>query len=808
MLRNHFIIAIRNIWREKTFSFLNIAGLSVGVSCALLLLLYINHELSYDKHHENASQLYRLNTVFPGSDGNGMPTGSPPIVWALKDEIPEIANAVRVVNPPQVDKNLLRFRDRMFYETRGFLVDSTFFDVFNYKFTEGTPGSALDRPNTVVLKESIAKKLFPESSPLGQLITITNGDQPYEYEITGIVADKQESSHIDANFFITMNSPGWGEFINGVTTWAGQNFVFSYIKINEGVDPALLERKINDVLQKRGAEHFKITGMEKELRLSAVQDIHLYSGFDLDLSANGSIQQVAIISLIGFFILVIACVNFVNLATAKAGKRALEIGVRKTLGAQRMSLIIQFFMEVVLFIALATLLGFLLVDILLPFFNYLTGKELQLIALLEPYVLGAIGGILFLTAIISGSYPALLLSSYQPARVLKQKTTTGTGPQLFRKGLVIFQFVISITLIGAVTVMLKQMSYMNEYEKGFSSGSKIVVPLRTPAAKDSYENIRQNLESVTGITHVTAASYLPGDQVFNDYRVYTEGNTIHEGILTDINYIDYGYFETLKLHIIAGRGFTRDIAGEENDIVLNRKAVLEYGYTPEEIIGKSVFTDSFSGERFSFTVIGVIEDFNQRSLHYEIEPLMFQYRPGEAFEYMMIEVEPESFQQVVAQMAGLWGQLVPDTPWEYLELDRHLRQQYEADQRAVVLISVATIIAIVIACLGLFGLSLFTAQQKKKEISIRKIFGASIKQLVRVQFSGFFMMILISLFMAMPLIYYGMDKWLANFVYRVEVGAGVFILCGVIALAIAALTVSYQTIRAALANPVDVLRNE
>ncbi|ELR70358.1 hypothetical protein C900_04043 [Fulvivirga imtechensis AK7] len=737
-----------------------------------------------------------------------MPTGSPPIVWALKDEIPEITTAVRVVNPPQVDKNLLRFKDRRFYETRGFLVDSTFFDVFSYKFTEGVPESVLDRPNTVVLKEAIAKKLFPEISPLGQLITITNGDEPYEYEVTGVIADQQENSHINANFFITMNSPGWGDFINGVTTWAGQNFVFSYIKINEGTDPIALEQKINDVLQKRGAEHFRTSGMTKMLRMFPVQEIHLHSGFNFDLSTNGSIQQVTIISLIGFFILVIACVNFVNLATAKAGKRALEIGVRKTLGAQRTSLIIQFFMEVVLFIALATLLGFLLMDIVLPFFNYLTGKALQLSALLDLYILSAIGGILFLTAIISGSYPALLLSSYQPAKVLKQKTAPGRGSQLFRKGLVVFQFVISIALIGGVMVMLKQMNYMSSYEKGFSSGSKVIVPLRTPEAKAAYHNMRPNLEGVAGVMHITGASYLPGDQVFNDMRVYTEGNTINEGVITSINRIDYDYLETLDLRIIAGRGFMRSITGKENDVILNRKAVKEYGYTPEDIIGEDVFTDSFSGERFNFTVIGVVEDFNQRSLHHGIEPLMLQHRQEEAYEYMLVEAEPGSFEPIVAQIAGLWNEQIPDTPWEYTELDQHLRQQYEADQKGVALISSATIIAIIIACLGLFGLSLFMAQQKKKEISIRKVFGASAGQLVGVQFGSFSIMIVISLLIAVPIIYYGMEKWLANFVYRVEIGVGVFVLSGIAALTIAILTVSFQAIKAALANPVDTLRNE
>lgn len=808
MLKNHFIIAFRNIWREKVFSFLNITGLSVGISCTLILLLYIDNELSYDKHHESAKSLYRLNTVFPGSDGNGMPTGSPPIVWELKDEIPEIANAVRIVNPPQVEKNLIRFKDKMFYETRGFLVDSTFFDLFSYKFIEGMPETALDRPGTVVLKESIAKKLFPEISPLGQLITIVNGDDPYEYEVTGVIADKQRNSHIDANFFITMNSPGWGEFINGITTWAGQNFIFSYIKINEGADPVQLERKINNVLQKRGAEHFKAAGRTKELRLSPVQDIHLYSGFDFDLSTNGSIEQVSIISMIGFFILVIACVNFVNLATAKAGKRALEIGIRKTLGAQRVSLVIQFFVEVVLFILLATALGFLLMDMLLPSFNYLMGKDLELVNILNPDILSAVCAILVITVVVSGSYPALLLSSYQPAKVLKQKTAAGSGAQMFRKGLVVFQFVVSITLIGAVAIMLKQMNYMSDYEKGFSSGSKIVVPLNTPTAKANYQNIRQSLDNMAGINHVTATSYLPGDQVFNDLRVYTEGQSINDGVLTGINRVDYGYLEALQLQIVTGRGFTRDITGKENDIMLNRKAVMEYGYTPEEIIGREIFTDSFSGERFSFTVIGVVEDFNQRSLHYGIEPLMLQHRPDENYEYMLIEVSPENFRPVVTHLAGLWSELVPDTPWEYSELDQDLRQQYEADQKAIVLISAATIIAIIIASLGLFGLSLFTAQKRQKEISIRKIFGASVRQLMRMQYKSFFTMILVSLFISIPVIYYGMDKWLAGFVYRVEIGAGVFVLSGGVAFTIAILTVSYQSVKVAMANPVDILRNE
>ncbi|MBL6444898.1 ABC transporter permease [Fulvivirga sp. 29W222] len=808
MLRNHFVIAFRNIWREKTFSFLNIAGLSVGICCALILILYVNNEFSYDKHHENAENLYRLNTVFPGSGGDGMPTGSPPIAWALKEELPEIDNVVRVVNPPQVEKNLFRYRDKMFYETRGFLVDSTFFDVFNYQFIEGEPQTALDRPGTVVIKESIAKKIFPEASSLGQLITIINGDDPHEYEVTGVIADKQGNSHIDANFFITMNSPGWGELINSITTWAGQNFVYSYMSIKDGTDPAQLERKINDVLQKRGAEHFQTQGRTKELRMMPVKDIHLYSGNDLDLSINGSIERVSIISLIGFFILVIACVNFVNLATAKAGKRALEIGIRKTLGAQRGSLIIQFFMEVVLFILFAALLGFLLLDIFLPFFNYLMGQKLDLMSLFTPDILMTIVTVLLVTAIISGSYPALLLSSYQPAKVLKQKVAVSSGAQWFRKGLVVFQFVVSIVLIGAVTIMVQQMDYMSNYDMGFSSGSKIVVPLNTPTAKATYQNMQQELGNIAGVQYVTATSYLPGDQVFNDLRVYTEGQTIHDGVLTGINRVDYDYLETLKIQIIAGRGFIREIAGNERDVILNRKAVEDYGYTPEEIIGREVYTDSFSGEQFSFTVIGVVEDFNQRSLHYGIEPLMLQHRQEESYEYMLVTVSPESFKPVLAHMQNRWGEIVQDTPWEYSELDQSLRSKYEADQKAITLIFSASIIAIIIACLGLFGLSLFAAQKRQKEISIRKVFGASVKQLMRMQYKSFFTMILIALLIAIPLIYYGMGQWLAGFVYKVEIGVGVFVLSGVVAFAIAILTVSYQSVKVALANPVDILRNE
>ncbi len=808
MLRSYFIIAWRNIQRNKTYSIINILGLSLGVACCLLLTLYVQDEMRYDQHHHRLNDLYRITTQFESDRGiDKLGTTSPPVAMALWDEIPEVEVAVRVLNPPGVSENLIKYQDNVFYETDGFIADSTLFDVLTYELKEGNPKKALTDANTVVISESLARKMFGNESALDKTINITQGGPSGDFKITGVFLENSKS-FLHASFFVSMMSSGWGEYIRkdpeASNEWAGQNFVPGYLKLIPGHDIAAIEQKMNDVLLKHGAEDMKAMGMKKTIALEPLKDIYLRSG----ISGSPRITYLYVIVSIAAFILLIACINFMNLSTAKAAKRSSEIGIRKVMGAFRTSLIRQILGEAMLIVFISIIISVIMVQAGLPFFNELTGKRISFGSDNMLYFTLALAGITVITGLLAGSYPAFYLSSFQPAQVLKGKFMQGNSAGSLRQVLVVFQFMVAIALVCGMVVISDQLQYIQEKNLGFDAKAKIVLPLRTEGARKSYDALKKELLQNSAVHAVSGADYVPGTTIWNDMMFYPEGGNMDNAVLNRRNRIDVGYMELLNIKLIAGRPFTENRTMESDaKLIVNRTSAGKLGFEPEKIVGQHLYFD-WQGKKYTFEVIGVMEDYHQTSLKESINPTMFELRANSEYGYLIADVEASHFEETVKAMEKTWKGLVNDTPFEYSFLDENISKLYDEDKKVARIINSFTAIAMLISCLGLYGLSTYMAERRFKEIGVRKVMGASVTQITALMSKEFVRLVAIAFVLAVPLAWYAMNQWLEGFAYRVPVQATVFLIAGASALVIALLTISFESIRAAMGNPVESLRNE
>jgi len=805
MFISYLKIALRNLMRNRVYSIINIFGLSLGVACCLLLALYIQDEMSYDKHHQRLDDLYRVDTKFQSDIGfDKLGTASPPIAMTLKEEIPEVEVAVRVINPPTVAQNLIRYQENLFYETNGFLADSTLFDVFTYVLKEGNPNKALVEANSVVLSQRLAKKLFGNGPALDKIISISQGGRPREYKVTGVFVEKG-NNFIKANFFTSMTSAGWGEYILKEKEWAGQNFVPSYLRLVPGHDKGAVEKKMNDVLRRHGEEAMKVLGLHKTLFLEPVKDIYLKSEVD----KSQRIKYLYVVASIALFILLIACINFMNLSTAKATKRAAEIGIRKTMGAFRSSLIRQILGEAMVIVVIAIVVGLVLVQLALPLFNQLTDKTITFNGENIYYFIGAAVILTVVTGLVAGSYPAFYLSSFQPAEVLKGKLNLGNSSGRLRQGLVVFQFMIAIALVCGIFVISRQLDFMVEKDLGFDSHAKIVLPLRTEEAHNLYDGLKKEIENNSHVKAVSGATYVPGMTIWNDMMFYPDGGNMDKAVDIVRNQVDAGYMELLNMKLLAGRTFTNNRAMEaEVKLVLNRAAAAKLGFTPEKIVGQNLHFD-WQNKKYDFQVIGVMEDFHQNSLHEEIRPSLFEIADStKRYNYLIASVSSAKFEQTIQSIEKSWKLLIHDTPFEYSFLDQTIQKQYDEDRRISKIITSFGIIAMIICGLGLYGLSSYMAERRFKEIGIRKVMGASVGQIVSMMSAEFVKLVLLAFVIAVPVAWYGMAKWLEGFAYKISIQWIVFALAGMVALAIALITVSFESIKSAMSNPVDSLRSE
>ncbi|MGB3466650.1 MAG: ABC transporter permease [Cyclobacteriaceae bacterium] len=813
MLKNYFIVALRNIINNKGYSVINIAGLSLGVTCCLLLLLYIQDEMTYDKHHPDLNNIYRVNTYFESERGSdALAATSPPVAMTMVREIPEVETAVRVLNAPGVSKSLIKYGNKVFYENNGLIADSTLFDVLGYRLIHGTPGEALTKPNTVVLTETLSRKLFGEGSPIGESIEIGRGVTPFSkgpitFKVTGVVAE-DEKSHIKASFFTSMLSKGWAEFLRSDMAngeWAGQNFVPAYLKLQAGHDPDVVERKLNEVLQKYGAEDLKAMGMTKELKIEPVKDIYLRS----DVGQSPRITYIYVIASIALFILLLACINFMNLSTAKASKRAGEIGIRKVMGAVRSSLAIQVLGEAMAIVVFSMLISIVLLIVALPYFNQLTGKSISFWEDGAAFSAIAILIITIFTGLIAGSYPAFYLSSFQPAQALKGKFSASRSSNRLRKSLVVFQFMVAIILVSSMILTTRQLSFMLEKDPGFKPEAKIIIPLQTNAAKQRYAVLRDELTKNSSVINVSGANYAPGSNIVSDKLFYKEGSNMEAAVLNQRNVVENDYLELMEINLLAGQSFN-SLNGVDNDnrVIINETSARSLGFSPEEAVNKKLYTE-WQGQKSDFRIIGVVEDFHQVSLKEEIKPIMFQLAgPNTIIDHMIVEVNSDQYAQVLNFIQNKWNNLISDTPFEYSILDEDIRQLYAEDNNVANIIRIFTFIAIFISCLGLYGLSTYTAERRFKEIGIRKVLGASVPQVLGMMSKEFGILVLIAFLISVPISWYAMNSWLEGFAYHVSIEVSIFLYSGLGALLLALIIISYESLKAASVNPIKSNRHE
>jgi putative ABC transport system permease protein len=809
MLQNYLKIALRNLLRNKVYSFINIFGLALGVACCLMLTLYIQDELSYDKHHHKLENVYRIVTVFESETGFGKQgTSSPPIAMTLMEELAEVDYATRALNPPGVSQNLIKYGDNVFYESNGWIADSTLFDVLTYEFKEGNPDKALTDANTVVISETLAKKLFGNEPALDKNILISQGGPVINFKITGVFKENTKS-HLNANFFVSMLSEGWAEYIRSdqaAKEWAGQNFVPSYVRLIDHHDKKEVEKKMNDILIKYGAEGMKALGMSKTLELEPVKDIYLKSVVG---NKSQRITYLYVIGSIAFFILLIACINFMNLSTAKATKRAAEIGIRKVMGAYRSSLVSQIMGEAVVIVIIAILISIVILQLSLPFFNEVTGKTIALGSENIPYFMVALAVITMITALVAGSYPAFYLSSFQPAQVLKGKFNVSSASGWLRQGLVVFQFMIAIILVCGMIVISRQLTFMQEKDLGFDASAKVVLPLRTLSAQKQFQSLKKEIGNISAVTQVAGVEYIPGSPIYSDMMYYKQGGNMDNSHTHRRNTVDAEYMKLLDIKLIAGRYFDEDPSKEStSNIIINRTSAGKFGFEPEQAIGQPIYFD-WQGVKYTFTIIGVMEDYHQTSLKEAINPTIFEIAPDSArFPYMIAAVNTADFKETTAMLENTWKNLVNDTPFEYYFLDETIQKQYSEDKKVSQIITTFTVIAMIICSLGLYGLSTYMAERRFKEIGVRKVMGASINQIVTMMSKEFVRLVMIALLISVPLAWYMMDLWLSGFAYRIPISFMIFIYAGAAALLIALVTVSFESIKAASTNPVNSLRTE
>lgn len=807
MLKNYLKIAFRNIRKNPAYSFINIFGLALGMGVAILILLYVQDELSYDTYHKKSDRIVRVSREWFNDDGKtSLHLGhvAPPFGPLLQQDFPQVQEAVRFfqVNP------LIKSNDKSFVEDRFFFADSNVFKVFSWKMLKGDPATALTYPDGIVLTKSTAKKYFGSQNPMGKTLQFEYRGVTFPFQVKGVMQDVPKNSHFHFDFLAAMDPVikfygGQKQFMQNY----GSNNFATYLLLPKGYDYHKLQKQFPDFIDRHlGTNDQGEKASEgTQLDLMPLTDIHLHSHLDSEIEANGSIENIYIYSAIAFFILLIACINFMNLSTARSAKRAVEVGLRKVIGADRGALIRQFIGESVL-LSLCGLIGaVLLVELALPYFNDFVDKSLHLGYLQNgSHLLGLIGIALFV-GLVAGSYPAFFLSGFEPASVLKGSYKTGGIHRRFRSVLVVLQFTISIALIVCMGVVYNQLDYMQNKDLGFDKENIVVLPASNNITSN-YENVRKQLLKNPGIINVSEQSRVPSGRLLDSQGGAAEVN----GQLQDLKvrvadiHVSYHFMDTFGIKLIAGRNFNFELASDSlHSFILNRAAVEAIGWSsPEEAINKEF---NYGGRRGK--IIGVTTNFNFESLHQKIAPIVFMI-PKDRISNVAIKFREGMREEVLSFLKDKWAYWRPDFPFSYYFVAQNFDSQYASERTLGQIFGFFSLLAIIIASLGLFGLASFTAQQRIKEIGIRKALGASVSQIVMLLSKRFTLLVILSIVLATPIAWYAMNNWLDTFAYRIDVPGFTFVWAGGIALMIAWATISYQSVKAAQVNPVESLKNE
>jgi putative ABC transport system permease protein len=806
MFKNYFKIGLRSLLRNKFFTAINIFGLTLGMTTCLLIMLYVQNELSYDSFNKKANQIVRV--VFRGSiQGEKMKEAMvmPPVAQTFKSEYPEVLEATRLRN---YGNPRITYGDKTFKESAFAYADSNFFEVFTLPFLKGNPKTALLEPNTIVISETVAKKYFGDEDPIGKVLLFK--DLNTSFKITGVMRPMPVNSHFHFDLFASMASfPQSREF-----SWMTSEY-YTYLVLPKGYDykkleaklPADVEKYMGSQLQKAMGmtySQFRQKGNELGLYLQPLMDIHLHSDLNLELGPVSDIRYVYIFSVVAIFMLLIACINFMNLSTAGASKRAREVGIRKVLGSLNGQLVRQFLLESLLLTSFAFLLSLILVFWTLPLLNKLSGKNLSFNLLSNPWLLPGLLLFALVTGLLAGSYPAFFLSSFKPVTVLKGKLASMGKTVSLRSGLVIFQFFISIVLIIGTIIVHKQLSFIQNEKLGYNKDQVVIVQEAYWLGKN-LEAFKQKLLQDPRVSSISSSGYLPAGITYNNnFMIYADNNS--DQLVKTLRYdVDYNYIQTLGMEMSDGRNFSKSFGTDSTGIIINEETAKAFGWD-KNALGHNLTRPDNDGTKLTYHVIGVVKNFHFKSFHEPISPLVMVLNNNN--ENLIVKANTKDIAGLLNTMKKNWNELKGEVPFSYTFLDDRFNNSYESEQKIGFLLSIFAGVTIFVACLGLLGLATFTAEQRTKEIGIRKVLGASITSIVSLLSIDFIKLVFIAFVIATPVAWYMMNKWLQDFAYKTNISAWIFLLTAVLAIVITIITVSFRAIRAAVVNPVNSLRAE
>ncbi|GAB3704438.1 ABC transporter permease [Spirosoma flavus] len=801
MLRNYLLIAFRNLRKHKAFSFINIVGVAVGLACFLLIALYVKDELSYDRYNANADRIYRVTRTFLSSEGTPslkLAQAAPPFGPLIKQDFPEAEQVVRTID----NGALIKYGEHSFNEDDVFFAEANLFKVFDFKITSGNPDQALVNPFSIMFSRPMAEKYFGKENPIGKTVRIGN---QFDMIVTGVYEPLPTQSHFHPNFLISFSTFNDNRVYGAEqlrTNW-GNNAFNTYMLLKPGVDPKRIEAAFPAFQNKHipSGEGAKPSTWSV-LNLQNVADIHLYSHTDSEVEPTGDISYIYLFSAIGLFILLIACINYMNLATARSAGRAKEVGMRKVVGALRTQLISQFLSESFVLVIFALIIAIFLVVLGLPTLNDFTKKQLALNQLLDPVFLTILLSITLLTGLVAGSYPAFFLTSFRPLGVLKGQIASTMRSGKLRQVLVITQFSIAIALIISTAIVYNQMKYIQDYRLGYAKDQVLIIHDASDSTTN-YETLKEQFIQTGSVRGVGRSSRIPSGRLLDSQDAKAmKGDTMTP---VKINLrglrVDYDFIPTYQIKMAAGRNFSRNYSTDTSMVVLNETAARQLGWTPEQAIGKPFQYGSAKGQ-----IIGVTKDFHFESLHQQMAALAM-VMSTDNFNWLSIPLKGD-VPTAVKNVESVWKRFFPGRPFNYQFLDERFGRLYAREQTQQTLFSVFAGIAILISCMGLFGLSMFMAEQRTKEIGIRKVLGASEISLVALFSKDFMKLVLVSLVIASPVAWWAMHNWLNDFAYRTDIHWWVFVLAGGLTILIALLTVSFQSVKTALTNPIKSLRSE
>lgn len=792
MLRNYLKIAFRNLLRHKAYSFINIFGLAIGMACSIMILLWVQDELSYDRFFKNSDRIYRLDASLPALDVHAA-VSSAPLAQAIREQLPEVEQTVRINAGGNTD--VMQVGDRLFEEKRIIYADSTFFDMFSYPMLEGDRKTALLNPDGIVITESMARKYFGDQDPLGKTIRKEHKD---DLTVTGVLANLPSNTHLKFDFVIPMAflARTNNDLKNNV--WDNFNF-YTYVRLHDNVDASSANL---DSLASRIRRIYKANESQLKVAFSLqhLTDVHLHSqGLLADLPGGNDVQYVYILTVIAVFILIVACINFMNLATARSARRAKEVGLRKVAGAVRIQLIRQFLAESAMIAFLSLILAIIIVAAAMPGFNELAGKQLSLNLLDGRLILGLIA-ITLTTGLLAGSYPALYLSGFMPASVLKGKMKAGNVVQFLRNGLVVFQFVISIALLVGTAVIYRQMNFIQSRDLGYNKENLLYVEMHGDLW-NKYHAFRTALASDPLTKNFSVVGDLPTNLMNATVGVEWPGKDPNSQPLFSNMAVDENFVNVFQVKMLAGRNYYPDQPADSTGLIVNEEALKIFGLTPDKAIGTPVKLWDKEDK-----IIGVVKDFNFKPAINPIDPMILHLDNwgGTA----VVRTKPNETEATIAALKRIWQDLNPDYPFSYGFLDQDLANLYQSQTRLGTLFDLFAGLAIFISCLGLYGLSAFLAERRTKEIGVRKVLGASTSQVMYILSMSFTRPVVVAMFIAAPLSWYAMRQWLQGFAFHITIGWDVFVIASLAAFLIAWITISYESIKAASANPAESLRSE